>query len=164
LNDSNYKARIAVLEAGNAELRVQVGPIPLLESENVALKHRVLDLEQLVLDLIKKAERMSFRKDSQNSRKAPSSDYGSKNKSLRPKSDRKPGGQAGHKGKTLKMTNRPDHIEPLVPFFWGACSSTLDISAAKLVERRQVVDIPPIKAEVTEFRAYSILCGCVLPA
>lgn len=160
MSDSEYKARITVLEAENAELRVQVGRIPLLESENVALKQRVLDLEQLVLDLIKKVEQMSVRKDSQNSSKAPSSDYGRKNKSLRPKSDRKPGGQAGHKGKTLKMTDHPDHIEPLVPFFCGACSSALDISAAKLVERRQVADIPPIKAEVTEFRVYGILCGC----
>lgn len=107
---------------------------------------------------------MSFRKNSQNSSKAPSNDYGCKNKSLRPKSDLKPGGQTGHKGKTLKMTDSPDHIEPLVPFFWGACSSALDISAAKLVERQQVVDKPAIKAKVAEFQSYKILYGCVLPA
>lgn len=160
MNNSDYISRIAVLEAENAALRVQVCRIPLLESENVALKQRVLDMEQVVLDLIKKVEQMSVRKDSQNSSKPPSSDYGRKNKSLRTKSDRKAGGQAGHKGTTLKMTDSPDHIGPLVPFFCVVCSKALDISAAKLVERRQVVDIPPIKAEVTEFRAYGIVCGC----
>jgi transposase len=157
LKESDYIARIGVLEAENARLQ---GNVSMLELEHVASRRRILELEQVVLDLIKKVEQMSVKKDSQNSNKPPSSDFGRKNKSLRPTSGRKPGGQFGHEGKTLKMTDTPDHIDPLVPFFCTVCAGKLDVSAAKLIERRQLVDIPPIQAQVTEYRAFGIHCAC----
>lgn len=160
MNKSEYIAKIAVLEAENAELRLQVSRIPLLESENEALRQQVLVLEQKLSDLINKVEQMAVRKDSSNSSMPPSGDLHRKTRSLRTVSGRKSGGQVGHKGTTLKMTDSPDHIEPLVPRFCSICAKELDTSAAKLVERRQVVDIPPIKAEVTELRAFGILCDC----
>ena len=158
--ESDYIARIAVLEAENAELRLQVFRIPLLESENKALREQVLLLSQKLSDLANKVEQMSVRKDSNNSSLPPSGDFGRKTRSLRTASGLKPGGQPGHKGTTLEMTDSPDHIEPLVPFFCGICAKALDVSRAQLVERRQVVDIPPIKAETTEYRSFGIACGC----
>jgi len=71
-----------------------------------------------------------------------------------------PGGQFGHEGKTLKMTDAPDEIEELIPFFCTVCAGALDTSAAKLIERRQLVDIPPIQAQVTEYRAFGVQCAC----
>jgi len=160
LSDTDYKLRIEVLEAANASLRLELSHIAVVESENVSLKQEVADLKQLLADLINKVEQSSIRKNSQNSSKPPSSDFGRKQKSLRTSSGRKPGGQFGHEGKTLKMTDTPDYIEPLVPSFCTVCAGTLDISAAKLVERRQLVDIPPIQAQVTEYRAFGIRCAC----
>ena len=160
MTDSDYKARIAVLEAENAKLRIQAARIPWLESEHVSMQQQILVLEQKLLDLLNKVEQMSVRKDSSNSSMPPSGDLHRKTKSLRSVSGRKPGGQAGHKGTTLKMTDKPDHIEPLVPRFCAICAKALDGSAAKLVERRQQVDIPVIKAEVTEFQVFGILCDC----
>jgi len=160
LTASDYKARIAVLEAENAGLRIQVARIPLLELEHVALRQQILVLEQKLSDLVNKIEQMAVRKDSSNSGMPPSGDLHRKTKSLRKVSGRKPGGQPGHKGTTLKMTDRPDHIERLVPLFCAICAKALDDSAAKLLERRQQVDIPSIKAEVTEFQAFGILCDC----
>jgi transposase len=160
LKESDYIAKIASLEAENAALRVKVSGMALLESDNLMLQQRVSELAQTVADLIKKMEQSSVRKNSQNSSIPPSSDLSRKNKSLRKKSGRKPGGQRGHSGTTLKMTDTPDHIERLVPVICEACCATLDATLARVVERRQVVDIPPIQAEVTEFQACGIMCGC----
>jgi len=158
--ESDYIARIAVLEAENAELRLQVSPILLLESENKALREQVLFLSQKLSDLAIKVEQISVRKDSNNSSMPPSGDFGRKTRSLRRASGLKPGGQPGHKGTTLEMTSSPDHIAPLVPSFCSICAKVLDSEKAKLVERRQVIDIPPIKAETTEYRSFGIVCGC----
>jgi len=76
LRDADNILRIQVLEAANASLRLEVSRIALVESENVSLKRRVSELEQLVLDLVKKAEQKGVVKDSQNSSKPPSSDFG----------------------------------------------------------------------------------------
>lgn len=160
MTTSDYISKIAVLEAENAELRVQVSRIPLLESDNVAIKAQVLGLEQKLSDLINKVEQMSVRKDSRNSSMPPSGDFQRKTRSLRSASGLKPGGQPGHKGTTLKITNNPDHVSPLVPHFCSVCARDLDCQKTKLMERRQVVDIPPIKALTTEYRSYGIICDC----
>ena len=160
LNDPDYIARIAVLEAENAELRLQVSRIALLESENKALREQVLFLSQKLSDLANKVEQMLVRKDSNNSSLPPSGDFGRKARSLRAASGRKPGGQLGHKETALEMSAKPDLIAPLVPVFCGMCAKVLDTQKAKLIERRQVVDIPPIETQTTEYRSYGISCDC----
>ena len=152
--ESDYIAKIAVLEAENAELRLQVSRIPLLESENRALREQVLLLSQKLSDLANRVEQMSVRKDSNNSSMPPSGDFRRKSRSLRTASGLKPGGQPGHKGTTLEMTPNPDFVAPLVPLFCGICAKSLDTEKAKLVERRQMIDIPPIQAQTTEFLSY----------
>lgn len=158
--ESDYIARIAVLEAENAELRLQVSRIPLLEAENKALREEVLFLHQKLSALVNKVEQMSIRKDSNNSSMPPSGDFRRKTRSLRISSGLKPGGQPGHKGSTLERTDNPDHIELLVPQFCGICAQILDSQKAQLIERRQVSDLPPIKVVTTEYAQYAILCDC----
>jgi transposase len=160
LKESDYIARIAVLEAENAELRLLGARVPILESENSALRAQILILGQRLSDLANKVEQMAVRKDSNNSSMPPSGDFGRKNRSLRIVTGRKPGGQPGHKGTTLKMTDTPDHVEALIPSFCSICTNALDASKAEPIERRQVVDIPPIKAEVTELWSFGIPCPC----
>ena len=51
--------------------------------------------------------------DSRNSSKPPSTDTKKKPKPRRPTSNKKPGGQPGRKGNTLKQTEEPDEIKEL---------------------------------------------------
>src|SRR6266702_8506951 len=73
-----------------------------------------LKVDQLigeVKELREKINVLENKKNSGNSSLPPSSDlFTLKNQSLRGKSGKKPGGQPGHKGETLRMTADPDKI------------------------------------------------------
>lgn len=104
---------------------------------------------------------------SNNSGKPPSSDgYARKNRatSLRVKTQKKPGGQPGHKGKTLEQSPDPDHIETHSPDFCSCCGSSLQGGTVFSIEKRQVFDVPPPPAiEITEHRSQTLVCthcGC----
>lgn len=99
-------------------------------------------------------------KTSSNSHIPPSSDLARKNQSLRPKSDRPAGGQPGHKGITLKMSDTPDSTVDLHPSFCNCCGLSLSGLPAVPVGRRQLIDIPPISPVVTEYRNFSVTCTC----
>ena len=76
-----------------------------------------------------------------------------KTKSLRKKSNRKQGGQKGHKGSTLQMADNPDKVKILKLHKCPNCSKSLKNSPALDLDKRQVYDIPQIKVEVTEYQA-----------
>ena len=82
-----------------------------LREQNAALLHDNTALKQLVADLQRQLAKNSF-----NSSKPPSSDGLKKPprvfKSLRGRSGKKSGGQAGHKGDTLRPEDKSDRIEP----------------------------------------------------
>ena len=101
-------------------------------------------------------------KDSHNSSKPPSTDGYNKPapKSLRTKTGRKPGGQPGHKGCTLKRIEKPDEIIIDVPRICNACSRDLSVAEITGYETRQVLDIPPLKITCTEYRAQKLKCTC----
>lgn len=102
--------------------------------------------------------------DSHNSSKPPSSDgLGVKPhpKSSRQPSGRKPGGQPGHVGQTLRQIERPDVIAVHPPIACRGCGQGLDAAPVVRRERRQVVDVPPIRLQVTEHQAETRRCaGC----
>src|SRR4051812_30316246 len=100
---------------------------------------------------------------SRNSSQPPSSDGLDKPapKSLRGRSGRKPGGQPGHPGRTLRRVGRPDEG---VVHERGACAGggstlTADGPPARII-RRQVFDIPQITVRVVEHRLISRRCAC----
>jgi transposase len=104
-----------------------------------------------------------LKKNSSNSSKPPSSDgfnKPSRTKSLREKSGKKPGGQKGHKGSTLKQSERPDIIEKLPVNYCSNCRFDLSSNEKDGVEKRQVVDIPPIVTQITEYQADIKNCPC----
>ncbi len=104
-----------------------------------------------------------LRKDSHNSSKPPSSDgLAKKPKSLRESSGRKPGGQAGHEGTTLKRVATPDVIvEHPLPERCDRCGAHLGDQTDMLVEdRRQVFDLVQPVLQVTEHRGYEVQCRC----
>jgi transposase len=81
-------------------------------------------------------------------------------RSLRKKSGRKPGGQDGHKGTTLAQAARPDRQVRHEPGCCGWCGTGLAGRPVTVVERRQVFDLQPVRAEVTEHQLIERECGC----
>lgn len=100
------------------------------------------------------------KKNSQNSHKPPSSDgLGKCNvTNTREKTDKKSGGQPGHKGHTLHQVENPNVIVTDTPEICTGCQTSLDnieISGKKI---RQVFDIPPIQFQVTQYEVESKVC------
>ena len=100
-------------------------------------------------------------KDSSNSSKPPSTDGPKKKpKSTRGKSNLKPGGQEGHKGKTLELVANPDKTVKHKVEQCACCNKDLRNQTADRIECRQVSDIPVIKLEVTEHQSEVKSCSC----
>ena len=122
-------------------------------------------LENKIVELTARIHELERRKNSGNSHMPPSTDRGKpqRNKSLREKSDRKSGGQTGHSGSTLKMSLTPVRVEELMAESCEDCGRNLTGIQGELIERRQVVDIPPVKPVYTEYQTFSkrCCCGCV---
>jgi len=80
--------------------------------------------------------------------------------SLRKKSGKRPGGQAGHPGKT-RQQEPPDEVVKCQPADQcSECGACLDIAKSSCLEVRQEVEIPPIKAHITEYQKMAITCHC----
>ena len=150
-----------------------------LERENASLTLQVkslcVEIRRLSSQLNAQADQLKIQagsirdlearlsKNSQNSSKPPSSDGYRKPapKSQRGKSGKKPGGQPGHQGQTLKQVEKPDFvITHEVGDHCEHCGDSLS-GAAKLVDTRQEFDLPPIKLQVTEHQIEICACkGC----
>ena len=103
-------------------------------------------------------------KNSQNSSKPPSSDGDAKKtQSLRQPSGKKPGGQAGPPGQTLKRISDPDEIVASPLPARCACGASLSEFDALIAERRQVVDVPVAHYHVVEHRTLPLRCSCGRP-
>ena len=124
--------------------------IAALKAENKSLKARIAELErQLGLN-------------SSNSGKPPSSDGLKKPArvtSLRERSAKKPGGQKGHKGETLRQVADPDDVVDHYPSACSGCGAGLDPDTSVGHSARQVFDLPePEPLVVTEHRAHDCRC------
>jgi transposase len=106
--------------------------------------------------------RYTTRKNSNNSSMPPSKDENRppRTSSLREKSNRKAGGQPGHEGKTLEMTETPDEIIEHHSCFCPECGKDVSDLPFEFCGKRQVIDIPTIKQVVTEYRVYRCKCTC----
>jgi len=120
---------------------------------------RIAELEERVKSL-----ENQINKNSRNSSKPPSTDTFKKTKSQRKPSGRSVGGQKGHKGHTLEMADKPDHVIVHPVTKCELCGRSLFDTEALNHERRQVFDLPLIKVEVFEHQAESKICpncGCI---
>lgn len=131
-----------------------------LLATNARLEARVKELEALVKELLSQINRLTIKKNSNNSSIPPSTDLLRKNNSLRTKSGKKPGGQPGHAGSTLTMTATPDETHKLIPNYCNECGAGLAEVEATYESKRQVVELPPIKPLYIEYQSYSKTCIC----
>jgi transposase len=82
-------------------------------------------------------------------------------KSLRGVSGRRPGGQPGHPGHTLPLVESPDAVVVHQPAVCTGCGHDLGSAAVLRTERRQVIDLPVLRAQVVEHQAETRGCpGC----
>jgi transposase len=133
------------------------------------LQKRVEQLEALVvtLELIIKMQAEIIKElqarlgmNSGNSSKPPSSDGFNKPapKSLRKPSDKKPGGQPGHKGSGFKLPEKIDIVEQAVPKVCFNCEHDLTGINGAAIETRYESDIPPIALVTKQVNRVKVNC------
>jgi transposase len=147
-----YEVLAALVASLRRELTEAAGALAQARAELAQARARIAELEA------------RLRQNPRNSSKPPSSEGLGKPaprpRSLRKRSGRKPGGQDGHKGTTLAQAARPDREVRHEPGCCGRCGAGLAGRPVTGVERRQVFDLPPVRAEVTEHQLIERECGC----
>jgi len=145
---------VARVVAGFEEqLERVVSRVGTLEAENAALRSEV------------QALRGRLAQDSHTSSKPPSSDGPGTAKrvpkSRRGTSGRRPGGQPGHPGASLTLVEQPDEVVVHPPSVCAGCGQGVGDAPVLRTERRQVIDLPVVRAQVVEHRAETRGCpGC----
>ena len=144
----------AGLRAANARLRELLAE---RDAQVAELRALVADLQAQVAELAARAGQ-----NSKNSSRPPSSDGLGRPapKSLRKKTGRRPGRPKGQPGATLGLTDHPDHVIRHEPPACRKCGTGLAGARETGAERRQVTEIPPVKAEVTEHQMIEMKCPC----
>lgn len=143
-------------------VKVLIERIDNLEEYVIRLENENSDLKNLVSQFKERLAKFENPKNSKNSSKPPSSDFPKlrKTQSLRKSSGKKPGGQFGHEGTTLRMASNPDIIEKSCPSFCTCCGEDLSSFPPIYMGKRQVIDIPPILPIVTEHQIFDKYCKC----
>lgn len=135
------------------------------QQENEQLKQKIQELETALQAAQRQIAELTalLKQNSRNSHWPSSRDKSRKKKrtkSLRRKSDQKPGGQKGHQGHTLKMSDQPDVITTHRPDACQHCQQPFDVKQrAVAVDKRQVHDLPPMQFVVTEHQAETFCCS-----
>jgi transposase len=149
------------LRAANARLRELLeernGRVAEQDAEIAHLREALAGLKAQVEALAAQAKT-----NSRNSSKPPSSDGLARPapKSLRKKSGRKPGRPKGQPGATMQLSDHPGKTVRHRPRRCSCCGKSLKRAPVTGTELRQVTDIPPVKAVVTEHRLLTLKCGC----
>ncbi len=127
------------------------------ESLNYQLKRRIAELEAATVI-----------KDSHNSHCPPAMDrlaaksanLMKRTRSLRRSSSRRPGGQFGHPGHTHSLSEQPDQVVTHAPRACRGCAASLSSDYIVKSERRQVIDLPPVRPWVVEHRVLTEPWNC----
>ena len=132
----------------------------LVESNNVELHKRDKRIEELEAKLSKyeTPDKNSGNSSTPPSKESMKDEAIRRTKTLRKHTGRKPGGQNGHEGSTLKMTQRPDETEDVSANYCTKCGASLEGCERILDYVTQVVSIPDLKPIVKEVRHYITVC------
>jgi transposase len=126
-----------------------------LRQENQELKAALQQALETIAQLTQRVQDLEARlaKDSHNSHLPPSSDRFSRQpKSLRKKSEKPSGGQAGHPGHHLTQVAAPDLTVVQEVSICEPCQQDLRAQPVDHLIRRQVVDLPIPKVVITEYQ------------
>lgn len=155
--------RVQMLDAYEQGPEAVVALVITLMSE-VATQVETLSARVKALEDENAALRATLATTSRNSGKPPSSDGPGVTphpKSQRLPSGRQPGGQPGHTGHSLRLVDAPDEVQVHAPSRCQGCGQSLEDVPALRWERRQVIDLPPLRARIIEHQATTTCCpGC----
>lgn len=142
---NDLSEHIGQLKAQIEKLQAQVSH---LHYRNFQLQRRNAELEALLV------------KDSHNSSRPPSSDppWAKRTRSLRRPSGRRPGGQTGHRGSTLRLAAHPNRVVEHRPQACRYCHSSLVAGQVVRHHRQQVWEVVPAKLKVTEHQIAVLRC------
>lgn len=126
--------------------------IAALEQDNFLLRNENTELRRLLQEALDK-----LNKNSSNSSKPPSTDI-VRTKSLRISTGKKAGGQKGHTGTTLQISETPDKVVVHKAKECSGCGKDISGVSSFRFERRQVYDIPPIQIQICEHRGEIKCC------
>lgn len=147
LDFSRPAPRVRTLEEAQALIDALWSLVRAQAKEIAELKQRIEELEE------------KLNVNSRNSSRPPSADP-NKGKPAKPRagSGRRPGGQPGHAGasRTLLPPEQVTHTRDCPPPSSCHCGGKVRMSG--LAWRHQVIDLPPMTAEVTEYRLYAGVC------
>lgn len=122
-----------------------------------ALTAQIALLNASIIDLSRR-----LHQDSTNSGKPSSSDPyrkpSSKKNNSREKTDRKPGGQIGHKGSSVQKFELADEIVELASAICPKCGRLMRPYSDEFIAK-QFVDVL-MKRMVTEYRSHELVCDC----
>jgi len=137
-----------------AELSTADETITALVVQNAGLMAQVATLMERVADLEKQRAT-----NSRNSSKPPASNGPAhRPQSLRGKSGKKPRGQPAHPGAHLRLVDTPDQVVVAHPAVCGICQGPLTGGVGVGMERRQVIDVPPVRPVVTQYQGHTVRC------
>ena len=135
-----------------------------LRRENERLRDEVAKRDRHIEDL---ERQLALRQqNSTTSSKPPSSDGlagAPRERGRRTKSRRKPGGQPGHPGH-CRPTVAPERVNQVIEVFPTTCRHCDHVLSARgrvvtgTPRRHQVTELPPIEADITEYRCLSVVC------
>jgi len=133
--------------------------IEAVDAENIVLKTRLLEVENITIELKLENTELKSRlnSNSKNSSKPPSTDGYTKKPAFPKKRKGKQGGQTGHKGKTLHQVDNPDKTVECKPKSCD-CGHIFFDEEMKLTEKRQVFDLPQPRLDVTEYQIHKAVC------
>jgi transposase len=145
-------ARIAELEA---LLATKDRRIEQLEAEVCELKGLLAQALRRIAELERQVAQ-----NSQNSSRPPSSDGPGVVRRAKGPSGKKPGGQKGHKGhhRALVSPERVNATQEVKPSTCRKCQQRLE-GEDRRPQRHQVVEVPALTAQVTEYRLHRLACG-----
>ena len=133
--------------------------ITIRRSEYEQMQREIAELRSVVQQLREEISLLKGGKSSRTSSPAPSFDFGRSNSiSLRSSSGRKSGGQPGHSGRNLSLSDTPDEIIHHNPVICEHCRENLQEVDSDSFTRRQIVDIPPVSPIYIEHRAHLKTC------
>jgi transposase len=152
----SVRTALAVLWQQNLLLQKQCA---LYDCQLRTLQSQVTELESLRAEVAELRERLG--QNSSNSSRPPSSDPPSApRQAKRESTGRKRGGQQGHQGhgRSLLPPEQVDHLVELRPVSCHQCGHLL-LGEDPEPARRQISELPRVKAEVTEYRQHTLQCA-----